>query len=207
MAPESYSMDLVVDDLHRVLEWAAPGERAVLGGLSFGGLASLHYALRYPGRVRGLVLIDSGPGFKNPNAQAQWEEQVEHTARRLEERGCAPLLTERGRVTSIGRDAELPEAKAAARAILEQDPRAVALFGRRVAGPAECVIDDLPEIDAPALVLVGEEDRPYLRAAEVMAAKLPNAKHVVLAGAAHVSNIEQKDAFNREVAEFLKTLE
>ena len=62
---EAYSIDHVIDDLGRVLDWAAPGEPAVLAGLSFGGLASLHFTLRHPQRVRALLLIDSGPGFKN----------------------------------------------------------------------------------------------------------------------------------------------
>ena len=50
--PEAYSMPQVVDDMLRVLDWAAPGESAVLGGLSFGGLASLHTALAHPDRAR-----------------------------------------------------------------------------------------------------------------------------------------------------------
>ena len=50
-SPAAYSMPQVVDDLARVLDWAAPGERAVVGGLSFGGLASQHFALTYPERV------------------------------------------------------------------------------------------------------------------------------------------------------------
>ena len=50
--PSAYHVDRVVDDLARVLDWAAPGEPAVLAGLSFGGLASLHLALREPKRAR-----------------------------------------------------------------------------------------------------------------------------------------------------------
>ena len=74
--PDAYSMSQVVDDLGRVLDWAAPGEPAVLGGLSFGGLASLHFCLENPERVRALLLIDSGPGFKKPEAQARWEARI-----------------------------------------------------------------------------------------------------------------------------------
>jgi len=59
---ERYSMAQVVDDLGAVLDWAAPGRRAVVGGLSFGGLASLHFALAHPERVRALLLVASGLG-------------------------------------------------------------------------------------------------------------------------------------------------
>ena len=54
--------------------------------------------------------------------------------------------------------------------------------------------------------MVGEQDTAYARAGEVMAAKLPNATHVVIPDAGHVVNIEQTEAFNRAVIEFLATL-
>jgi pimeloyl-ACP methyl ester carboxylesterase len=202
----AYDMSILVDDLGRVLDWAAPGEPAVVGGLSFGGLLSLHFALARPERVRALLLIDSGPGFKNADAAARWTTLVERTATRLEEQGMQALLTGRAVDTSIGRRPELPAAQAASRAIAAQSPEGLARFGRRVAGPAPCVIDLLPRITAPALVVVGAEDDAYLRAAEVMSAKLPNATHVTIAKAGHIVNIEEADAFNRAVVSFLEKL-
>lgn len=200
--PAAYRMERVVDDLGRVLDWAAPGERAVLGGLSFGGLASLHFALAHPERVRALVLVDSGPGFKNPKAQAAWEEQVERTASFVERKGLAALV-ERAGASTVGRRADLPAARAAARAIAAQDPRGVALFARHVSGPAPPVIDRLAEIAVPALVVVGEEDVDYLRAAEVMAAKLPRAERILIPRAGHVVNLEEPEAFHAAVLPFL----
>jgi pimeloyl-ACP methyl ester carboxylesterase len=94
--PAAYSLDHVLDDMERVLDWAAPGAKAVLAGFSFGGLASLHFALRSPERVRALVLLDTGPGFKNPQAQARWLAQVERTAQLLEERGFERFLPAAG---------------------------------------------------------------------------------------------------------------
>lgn len=202
----AYDMATLVEDLAAVLDFAAPGVPAVVGGLSFGGLLSLHFALAKPERVRALLLIDSGPGFKNPEAASRWMAQVERTATRLEERGMEALLGGRAVETSVGRKPELPATRAAAKAIAAQDPRGLARFGRRVAGPAPCVIDALPRIAAPALVVVGAEDEAYLRAAEVMAAKLPGATHAVIPGAGHIVNIEEADAFNATVAAFLAKL-
>jgi pimeloyl-ACP methyl ester carboxylesterase len=204
--PESYGIEQVIDDLGRVLDHAAPGQPAVVGGLSLGGLVSLHFALRHPERVRGLLLLDSGPGFKNPEAAARWQAQVEKTGSILRERGMTVLTRGKAAATAIGRDPELPAAQAAARAIEAQDPVAVAEFGRRVAGPAPCVIDDLRRIEAPALVLVGEHDAAYLRAADVMEAKLPKASKLVLRDAGHISNIEAADALNSAVLRFLADL-
>jgi len=204
--PDAYFMERVLDDMDRVLEWAAPGRRALLGGLSFGGLASLHFAIAHPERVRALLLFDSGPGFKKREAQAGWEVQVGRIADRLEKMGFEGYVDGRAAATAIGRRPELAAAQAAGSSIQAQDPHGVARFGRRVVGPASGVIDDLAGIEAPALVLVGEQDTAYARAGEVMAAKLPNATHVVIPDAGHVVNIEQTEAFNRAVIEFLDTL-
>jgi pimeloyl-ACP methyl ester carboxylesterase len=204
--PAGFAMARVVEDLGRILDWAAPGRPAVLGGLSFGGLASLHFALAHPERTRGLLLIDTGPGFKKPEAQARWQAQIERIAERLEAKGFEGYVDGRAAATAIGRRPDLPAAQAAGRAILAQDPHAVAAFGRRVAGPAPCVIDRLGEIRAPALVIVGAEDEPYLRAAEVMAARLTHARRVTIPGAGHVVNIEAAEAFDAAVVEFLKEL-
>lgn len=202
----AYSLDLVVDDLGRVLDWAAPGRPAVVGGLSFGGLASLHFAHRHPERVRGLLLIDSGPGFKNPEAQAAWEASVEKTASYVERKGCAAFVASRAAGTLIGGRPELPAARHAADAIAAQDPVGLAHFARRVAALAPPIIDELPEIDAPALVLIGEKDEPYLRAAEVMTARLPNAERVGIAGAGHIVNIEAAEAFDAAAGAFVRRL-
>jgi pimeloyl-ACP methyl ester carboxylesterase len=199
----AYSMAQVVDDLGRVLAWAAPGQPAVVGGLSFGGLASQHYALRFPEAVTALLLIASGPGFKNQKAQAGWEAQVGRIAERLEQVGFEGYTSGRAAPNAIGLRPELPAAIAAGRAIEAQDPHGVARFGRRVAGPAPSTIESLGRLDVPALVLVGALDNAYLRAAEVMKAKLPRAQHVVIPDAGHCVNIEESKAFNRAVIDFL----
>ena len=202
--PDAYSFDLVLDDLGRVLDWGAPKTPAVLAGFSFGGALSLHFALRHPERVRALVLIDTGPGFKNPDAQAGWLAQIERIATNLETRGIQSFVESRAAATAIGRRPELPAAQHAARAIAKVSPRGVANFGRRVSGPIPGCIDELSQIAAPALVVVGEEDEAYLRAADVMASRLPKAKKVVIPRAGHVVSIEEPEELNAAITEFLK---
>ena len=209
-APEkdaAYSPEIVVEDLHRVLEWAAPDEQIVLGGLSFGGMLALHYYFAHTERAQGLVLIDSGPGFKNPDAQAKWAAQAERTAFFLESRGLEAFVDGKAGATTIGRDSELPAAKAARAAIIAQDPLALGRFGRNVSGVAPGVIDQLAEIAVPTLIVVGEEDDPYMRAAEVMAAKIPGACRVDIEGAGHICNIEKADEFNAVLTRFLSQLD
>lgn len=204
--PDGYTLEQVVDDLGRVLDWAAPRDSAVVGGLSLGGLVSLHFALGQRARVRALLLIDSGPGFKDPDALARWTAQSEKMGERFEREGLRAFIESRASATAIGRFRELPAAQAAADAIARQDARALAEFARRIVGPAPGVIDQLGELTMPALVVVGAEDKAYLRASEVMAAKLPRARRVVIPDAGHIVNIERADAFNAAVEGFLAEL-
>ena len=208
-APESaaaYHLDAVLEDLRCVLDWAAPGEPAIVGGLSFGGLLSLHLALLAPQRVRALLLVDTGPGFKKPEAQQRWESQVERTASYIERKGCAAFAASRAAATLVGKYPERPAAKSAAQAVGAQQPHGLAHFARRVAGPASPVIDQLGDIAQPALVVIGEEDEPYLRAAEVLEARLPKGRRVVLGGAGHIVNLDAPAEFNQLVGDFVREI-
>ena len=68
------------------------------------------------------------------------------------------------------------------------------------------VIETLPHIKVPALVVVGADDTPFIAASDYMAAKIPGAKKAVIEGAGHASNIDQPDAFNAAVLGFLGDL-
>lgn len=201
--PGAYDVRRVVEDLARVLDWAAPGQPAVLAGLSFGGLASLHLALRDPARARALVLVGSGPGFKNPDAQARWEALVERTASFVLRNGMQAFASGRASATLVGLHPERPAAQAAARAIAAQTPHGIAHFARRVAGPAEPVLDRLGEIEVPTLVMVGEHDEQYLRAADVLAARMPRAERASIERAGHIVNLDEPEAFDAALLGFL----
>jgi pimeloyl-ACP methyl ester carboxylesterase len=69
------------------------------------------------------------------------------------------------------------------------------------------VISSLPTVGAPTLVIVGADDAPFLAGSEYMAARIPGARLAVLEGAGHASNIDQPEAFNRELLAFLAEVE
>jgi pimeloyl-ACP methyl ester carboxylesterase len=68
------------------------------------------------------------------------------------------------------------------------------------------VIESLPTIAVPTLVLVGEDDTQFHAGTDYMTAKIPNASKVVIPAAGHAANIDQPAAFNAAVVEFLGTL-
>src|SRR5262245_21830285 len=69
--PARYSAALTVGDMEALLRHVkAP--RAVVGGPSLGGYVSLAFYLAHPELVRALVICDSGPGYRNAEARAEW---------------------------------------------------------------------------------------------------------------------------------------
>jgi pimeloyl-ACP methyl ester carboxylesterase len=182
-----YTHELALGDMAAVLD-AAGVERAVLCGMSLGGYLSLLFRLRHPERVRALVLVDTGPGYRRDSERDAWNEYCERTAADLEERGVEAL---RGRPEA----GEHPDARGVARA-------ARGIMAQRDAS----VIESLEAIHVPALVVVGSEDEQFLRAADYMAARIPGARKVVIDGAGHAANVDAPEVFNAVVNEFLEGL-
>jgi pimeloyl-ACP methyl ester carboxylesterase len=164
-------------------------ERAVIGGMSLGGFLSLLLCARHPERVAGLVLVDTGPGFRDDTARAGWNAWVRDLADDLDARGLAALRPgpESAAAEHVAGAAGLA---AAARGILAQRDGEV--------------IDSLAAIAAPTLVVVGANDDRFLPAAEAMARRIPGARKVVIEDAGHAANMDQPAEFNRVVCEFLE---
>jgi len=72
--PKDYARGLAVADLASMIAHAGgSGENpAVLIGHSLGGYLSLSAAIQYPRLVKALVLIATGPGFRDETAREQW---------------------------------------------------------------------------------------------------------------------------------------
>lgn len=187
-----YSLELTIADI-RVLLGHLGIQRAVIGGLSLGGYVSLAFALAHPAMVEALVLCDSGPGYRNAQAREQWNERAFARAAELEEKGLESLAS---------RSREVQESRSRHRSA-----RALAHATRGIlAQQGSTVIDGLPSIRVPTLVIVGDQDTPFLAPCEYIAKKIPGARLETIAGAGHSSNLDQPDAFNRVLLAFLDSL-
>jgi len=188
--PGAYSEAQTIGDIAALLdEVGAP--RAVVGGLSLGGYMSLAFYRAHPARVRALLIIDTGPGFKKDEAREAWNKRARDTAERFEREGLSGLQAySRERSEATHRDAK--GLAHAARGMLSQ----------RDAG----VIELLPAIAVPSLIVVGADDTPFLAASDYMAAKIPGAKKCVIPSAGHAVNIDQPAAFIAAVLPFLDGL-
>jgi pimeloyl-ACP methyl ester carboxylesterase len=68
------------------------------------------------------------------------------------------------------------------------------------------VIDSLPAIKVPTLVVLGDRDDPFVVPSRYMAGKIPGARLVVIEGAGHAVNLDRREAFNRALRTFLDEL-
>jgi pimeloyl-ACP methyl ester carboxylesterase len=184
-----YSEAATVGDMAALLD-ACDAPRAIIGGLSLGGYMSLAFHASLPERVRALLLFDTGPGYKSATARDEWNRSAEKRAVALETQGLAALARSREVAASQHRSAK-GLALAARGMLAQRDDR---------------VIRSLPEIRVPTLVLVGADDTPFHAATDYMAAKIPLATKVVIAGAGHAANLDQPEAFNRAVIDYLDSL-
>ncbi len=177
-------------------------ERAPLVGLSLGGMVALHTALDHPDRVSGLALLDTSSAFGGDGTDPDaWR------AARLAplDAGRTPADMAVDVLTSVGGPALTGAALDAATSAMAR----ISPDGLRAAVdclPTHDVRGRLGEIRVPTLVVVGEldEETPpaYSRA---LADGIPGARLEIVAGAGHVSNLEQPASVNRLLADFLPT--
>ena len=187
--PSAYSEAHTVADMAALLDECAT-DKAIIGGLSLGGYMSLAFYHAHPQRTRALLLFDTGPGYKNDEAREGWNESAEKRASAFEDRGLDALNLSPEVAASRHRNAE--GLALAARGMLVQTD--------------SHVIESLPAIDVPTLIVVGTEDKPFLAATDYMANKISGARKALIEDAGHASNIDQPEAFNSVLEQFLSAL-
>jgi pimeloyl-ACP methyl ester carboxylesterase len=186
----AYSEALTVADMAALLDKVG-ADAAIVGGLSLGGYMSLAFYRAYPQRVRALLIIDTGPGFKKDDARETWNKRARETGDRFEREGLEVLKSASPERSSVSHRDASGLARAARGMLTQRDAR---------------VIELLPDIQVPSLVVVGADDAPFLAASDYMAAKIPGAKKAVIPAAGHAVNIDQPQAFIDAVLPFLDGL-
>lgn len=201
VSPGGYTLDLLADDVLGLLE-ALGIDQTHFIGLSMGGMIGQALVLKRPDVVASLILADTSSRIP-PEAGPLWEERIA-TA---QSRGMAALAE-----GTIERWFTAPFI-AQAPAIVDE----IRMLIRTTApqGFAGCIeairrldyADRLNEIRVPTLIIVGENDMGTpVAASEFIHARIAGSKLVVLPSAAHLSNVEQAEKFNRAVTAFLSEL-
>jgi len=196
------------EDLRCLLDYLGI-EQARFVGCSMGGKTVIDFALEFPERTRALVLVGPAVGGFEPDVDPpeEWDELVA-----ADEAGDFERVSElevrewvdgpyRGTdhvdpaVRDLVREMNLIALKNEAAGCGDEQPLQPPAANR------------LTETQVPALVLVGDRDRPEIVAtADLLEERLPNVQKVVMPGTAHLPSMERPEEFNRIVLEFLDGL-
>ncbi len=206
-AEEDYSLALFGADVWAVVD-ALGWNHLVLLGHSMGGMTAQVAALSDPGRLRGLVLMDTSHGpveGVDPDLVAVGAELVRA--------GGMPAVKEA--LDALGDDG--PLGTEANQRVLRERPGYQEFGDRKFLGSSPAMyaamlqellhqadrLDALAMVDVPTLVIVGDQDTPFVGASKRMADTMPHARLVVIDDAGHSPQFENPEAWFAALVGFL----
>lgn len=183
--------------------------RAHVLGMSQGGAVALAFAAAFSDRVESLILhgppAPSGFGLRWSGPD-RWP--VAEYRALAKEKGLGAFRQAWGQHPLL----RIPDEKADARArldrMLAEYRGGLILNPLDPSGPTRIpALDDLEKIQAPTLVLTGDDEIPYFRiVADALAYAIPKARRVVVPGGGHLVNLVQPERYNEAVLGFLRTV-
>lgn len=200
--PAKYSFQRWALDLKAVLDHLKI-RKAHVGGLSLGAGIATRFALRFPARVRSLVITNSSSAAGLPLSV----ENLVMRARSIEitltkgmdamadyAMAANPNLSERLAIDPSSREEFYAEYRALSPIGYANSLRALLAMDH--------ITDQLRQLRVPVLLIGGDRD-PSLAPMKVMQRKVRGSKLVVLSPASHFGNRDQPEAWNRTVLDFL----
>jgi len=201
---KSVPLSTMADMAREVLELmdALKIDQAAICGLSMGGYVAFEFVQLFPARTRALALAGTrAPADNEPERQARFQQVEQMLAKGMggiAEASLPKLLAPRT-------VAEKPEVVARLREmILLADPQGAAAAQHGMAARRDYSNDS---VNVPTLIIVGRDDpiRPVADA-EFMHARIPGSRLEIIEDAAHMTNMEQPEIFNRALLDFLSRL-
>ena len=173
-------------------------EKAVVLGISIGGLIALDFALRNEARAHSLILVDTAARIGTHDL---WQTRIDA----IRAHGMAPLADSiLARWFAPDFAARCPTQFQGVHTLFTRN----SVIGYTAACAALREADlrvDVPHIKVPALVLCGAQDAATPpEVVQELAASLPNASFALLPGAGHTPPIEQPQGMADEVNSFLR---
>jgi pimeloyl-ACP methyl ester carboxylesterase len=207
---QAYDQVRAAEDLADVVRSVADRSAHIVG-LSMGGFAALHFAIRHPRLARSLVLAGVGYGAKPEQQLAHavaMRDAADHAqavgmtafARELAGSGYAQCLRAKNE-TGWRRFAD---------ELTEHSVTGMAMTLRGVLATRRSLwhlAAELRALEVPTLVIAGDEDEPCLEPGMFLKSTLPDAALCVMPRAGHLLNLEEPAHFNAIVFSFLTAVE
>lgn len=198
--PAAYSVEGWARDTAALLDALGIG-RAIVGGLSMGGYATMAFVRLFPERVKAVILADTRAGADAPEVKekrtAQMAQVGEGRRRELLDALLPPLFaptTLRNRKDLVSR----------VRSLMESVPAAGLAGALRALRDRPDATEVVAGLSVPSLLLCGAEDSlTPPESMRALRATIPGAKLAVIPEAGHLSNLEAPATFGREVAGFV----
>ena len=199
-----FTMDECAEAAVQILDATDVRAPAIILGTSWGGFVAPRIAMLAPKRLTGMVLFNTSAERGTPI------ERIRATLlTKLLAIGALDKVTARLIVSGLlapetqGREPEL--GADLAEQFLTWDRRRFITTVRSVLVDRDPVLDQLPELKVPALIVSGKEDHtlPSFHS-QRMALKLSDARHIEVSGAAHLVALEEPDVANRLILDFLR---
>jgi pimeloyl-ACP methyl ester carboxylesterase len=200
--PCGYSMDTYADDIAALMDHLDI-ESAVVCGMSMGGYVLLNLLDRYPGRVRGACFMVTRGGADDEAGK----ERRTALAEAVMKSGVKVIAELFGKILFAPGTAESrPEIAAEVAGIMLGMKREGLAGGLLSMRERPDYFEKLAGFDIPSLVIGGAKDQAIpVEESLILAERLPNASLCLIPEAGHMAMMEQPEAVNRALKDFLKT--
>jgi len=202
--PGPLSMEQHADDLVALLDALNISAPVIYVGLSMGGYVGFALWRRHPERIAALVVADSRAAADTPEGRQGREELATKAEELHSPRPAIDAMLPRLLSPHL-RPGSLPEHLL--RGMMSSSSARAVADGARGLGQRAESYSTLPTISVPTLVIVGEHDvlTPPEESHRI-AEGIPHARLATIDQAGHMSNMENPDAFNAALLQFLSEL-
>jgi 3-oxoadipate enol-lactonase len=197
----AYSIPILAEDVNALLDHLAIA-KCCLVGHSLGGFVALQLAVDQPSLVHSLVLVDTSSEWIEMPGYPELQIKLNQIART---EGMEAVFEYNAQRNPLSQKcfARYPRLREISKRRIVETSVSGYVYVARAIGQWQPLTPRLKGISAPTLVVVGEEDTPFLQPSEFLARSIPNSRLHVIPGATHSPQVETPDLFNQILLSFL----
>ncbi len=196
---EEHALELMADDVYALIQYLGIGE-CHLAGHSMGGAIAQRIILSHPQPFRALVLVDTAAEVPD-GLRTQERARLVEIAR---EQGMEAVFEEQLRANP---NADQLRAQPAFLEMWRQQflltSREAYIYCAQALASRESILDRLPAIGVPTLIICGENDEPFVGPSRRIHERIAGSELAMIKGAGHTPQMERTEEFNRVLADFL----